>query len=97
MNRTECKNIGGVEYCIYCGNPSIHDVDYYNHGREEDHFEKCNCTELKQLREKEQTLNNIQRKVDNFKQELTDKVNEKFFELMYAAELKELKEKYDQD
>jgi len=97
MNRTKTKKIGGKEYCVYCGNRSIHDVDYYNHGREEDHFEKCNCEELKQVIMQVRIINDLQRKLDNYTNDLNDKNNEKFFELLYKAELKELKYKYEQN
>jgi len=96
MNRTKSKKIGGVEYCIYCGNESIHDVDYYNHGREEDHFEKCGCEELKQVKIKEQTISNMQNGLNRFIEECANNHKMKFLKLEYEAELKELKVKYDQ-
>jgi len=44
MNRTKSKKIANIEYCIYCGNKSVHDYETYGtHGREENHFETCNC------------------------------------------------------
>ena len=97
MNRTKTKEIDNVRYCIYCGNESVHDVDYYNHGREEDHYETCGCEELKDIRKKELYISDLQKLLVNFKNSLYDKNKEMFNKLEYEVKLKKLKDEYEQD
>ena len=84
---TKTENIGGINYCIYCGEKAKQDFEFDHYDRCDYNF--CDCDGANAEREKEEELERLNSKYAKRMIAAKDKLND----LNYEWELKKLKNK----